>query len=348
MSFSQVLGDISSRISDIESRFAPTTPPPASAAEATPFSQVLAAARLESAQTGGVDFDAAVPGDATGPNVVNTSKRYLGVPYVWGGTDPNTGLDCSGLVQRAYADLGVKVPRVAADQARQGTPVASLAQAKPGDLVAFGTPVDHIGIYAGDNKMVVAPKRGDVVKVQEITRPATAIRRIVPDTATAGRVSLGSASNPLAGYFGTIPSASATAAVSGTTASAPGASAYDSLFQAAGAKHGVSPELLSAVARAESGYNPAAKSSAGALGLMQIMPQTAKGIGVDPMDPAQAVDGAARILAGNLQKFNGSVPLAVAAYNAGAGAVSRYNGIPPFTETQNYVRRVLSYAGVAQ
>jgi soluble lytic murein transglycosylase-like protein len=262
---------------------------------------------------------------------------------VWGGTDPKTGLDCSGLVQRAYADLGVKLPRVAADQARQGTPVASLSQAKPGDLVAFGSPVDHIGIYAGDNKMVVAPKRGDVVKIQEITRTPTAIRRILPDTAP-GPMSI-SGTNPLAGFIGLIPSVAP--AASAGAASGGGASAYDSLFQTAGAKYGVSPDLLSAVARAESGYNPAAKSSAGALGLMQIMPQTAKGLGVDPMDPAQAVDGAARILSGNLQKFNGSVALAVAAYNAGAGAVSRYNGIPPFTETQNYVRRVLSYAGVA-
>ena len=119
---------------------------------------------------------------------------------------------------------------------------------------------------------------------------------------------------------------------------------YSDLFNAAGARHGVDPSLLAAVARAESGFNPNATSGAGAVGLMQIMPSTAQGLGVNPHDPAQAIDGAARILAGNLSKF-GSVPLAVAAYNAGTGAVDKYGGIPPYPETQAYVRRVLSYAG---
>src|SRR5204863_7104461 len=126
-------------------------------------------------------------GDTTGDEVVGAASKYLGVPYVWGGTDPNQGLDCSGLVQRAYKDLGVDLPRVAADQARAGTPVASLADARPGDLVAFGDPVDHIGIYAGDGKMVVAPHTGDVVKVQDIApRTPTAIRRIVGAVGTPG------------------------------------------------------------------------------------------------------------------------------------------------------------------
>ena len=68
--------------------------------------------------------------------------------------------DCSGLVQKAYGDVGITMPRVAADQAKMGVPVASLAQAKPGDLVAFGSPVDHIGIYVGKNQMIAAPQPG--------------------------------------------------------------------------------------------------------------------------------------------------------------------------------------------
>jgi peptidoglycan DL-endopeptidase CwlO len=117
---------------------------------------------------------------------------------------------------------------------------------------------------------------------------------------------------------------------------------YASLFTAAGAKYHIDPALLAAVAKAESGFNPNAVSPAGAIGLMQIMPSTAAGLNVDPRDPAQAVDGAARLLKQNLQKF-GSDALAVAAYNAGPGAVSQYGGIPPYAETQNYVKEVLAY-----
>ena len=119
--------------------------------------------------------------DATGSEVVKLAQRHLGVPYVWGGKTPS-GFDCSGLVQYVFAQVGINLPRVSADQARVGRPVGSLAEARPGDLVAFNSPVDHIGIYAGDGMMVVAPKRGDVVKVQRIYAEPTAIRRVLPDT----------------------------------------------------------------------------------------------------------------------------------------------------------------------
>jgi cell wall-associated NlpC family hydrolase len=122
--------------------------------------------------------------EATGSEVVKLAQRYLGVPYVWGGTTPS-GFDCSGLVQHVFAQVGINLPRVSRDQARVGQPVASLAEARPGDLVAFNSPVDHIGIYAGDGMMVVAPKRGDVVKVQRIYEEPTAIRRVLPDTSPA-------------------------------------------------------------------------------------------------------------------------------------------------------------------
>jgi soluble lytic murein transglycosylase-like protein len=187
--------------------------------------------------------------------------------------------------------------------------------------VAFGTPVDHIGIYAGNNTMIVAPKAGDVVKVQTIHRTPTAIRRILPDAPVAP--------------------AQLPATATPTLAAAP--AQFRGLFTAAGSRYGVSPDLLAAVARAESGFDPQARSGAGAIGLMQIMPGTARGLGIDPRDPAQAVDGAARLLADGLRSYDGSVPLALAAYNAGPGAVSKYGGIPPYPETQAYVRRVQSY-----
>ena len=118
---------------------------------------------------------------------------------------------------------------------------------------------------------------------------------------------------------------------------------YASLFEQAGSQYGVDPSLLAAVASQESGFNAQATSPAGALGLMQFMPSTAAGLGVDPLDPASSVDGAARYLSGLTSRF-GSTPLALAAYNAGPGTVSRYGGIPPYAETQNYVRAVTSKA----
>jgi hypothetical protein len=287
------------RVAQIEARIASIAPKQSDAHRAD-FSRALSNA--ESAYR---------PGRADGPvrpnDVVAAASRYLGVQYRWGGTDPETGLDCSGFVQQVYEDLGIRVPRVSRDQARFGMPVPDLDSARPGDLVAFGEPVDHIGIYIGNGRMMVAPHTGDVVKVQDVPSTWTAIRRVLPDG----------------------------------TAGAGGASPYGALFEAAGARHGVSPDVLAAVARAESGYNPLAVSPAGAQGLMQLMPGTARGLGVDPLDPEQAVDGAARLLAGHLDRY-GSLELALAAYNAGPGAVNQYGGVPPYRETQGYIQRILA------
>jgi soluble lytic murein transglycosylase-like protein len=115
---------------------------------------------------------------------------------------------------------------------------------------------------------------------------------------------------------------------------------YADVFQRAGTKYGVSPKLLAAVAKVESGYDPHAVSKAGARGIMQLMPSTAKGLGVDnAFDPEQAIFGGAKLLAKNLREFK-SLPLALAAYNAGGGAVHRYGGIPPYAETRAYVPKV--------
>lgn len=157
------------------SALAPAAPPPTmpgapAARPAVPGAAVRGATPLSAPAT-----DAS--GTDLGVRAVALAKEFLGVPYVWGGEDPS-GFDCSGLMQYVYGKLGVRLPRVSRDQARAGTAVASLAQARPGDLVAFGSPVDHIGMYAGDNKMVVAPYTGKNVRIQEITRPITAIRRV--------------------------------------------------------------------------------------------------------------------------------------------------------------------------
>ena len=109
-------------------------------------------------------------------------------------------------------------------------------------------------------------------------------------------------------------------------------------------KHNVPTEILSSLLKQESGFNPKAKSSAGATGIAQFMPATAKGYGINPLDPYQSIDAAGKYLRNSLNTFNNNMSLALASYNAGSGNVKKYGGIPPFAETRNYVKNVLSMA----
>lgn len=113
-------------------------------------------------------------------------------------------------------------------------------------------------------------------------------------------------------------------------------------IQYAAARYGINSELVDAVAWQESRYNPRARSSAGAIGVMQLMPGTARQLGVtNPHDVRQNVAGGAAYLREQLERFGNNVPLALAAYNAGPGAVMKYGGIPPYRETQDYVRQIM-------
>lgn len=120
----------------------------------------------------------------------------------------------------------------------------------------------------------------------------------------------------------------------------------ENIFQEAASAYNVSLNLLKAIGKAESNFNPQAVSRAGAQGVMQLMPATARSLGVtDSFDARSNIMGGAKYIAGLLDKYNGNVSLALAAYNAGSGNVAKYGGIPPFKETQNYVKKVMEYMG---
>jgi soluble lytic murein transglycosylase-like protein len=158
--------------------------------------------------------------------------------------------------------------------------------------------------------------------------PDSAFTAAAPATASTSRTSAAGGSSG--------------SAVASLTAKLPAAGKqYASAIVAAATKNGVDPKLLAALAWTESNFNARAVSPAGARGLVQFMPATARGLGVDPMNPAQALDGGARYLKQQLNAF-GRTDLALAAYNAGPSAVRRYGAVPPYAETKNYVSRVQS------
>lgn len=117
----------------------------------------------------------------------------------------------------------------------------------------------------------------------------------------------------------------------------------EGMIEAAARRYGVESDLVKAIATAESNMNQEARSYVGAIGVMQLMPETAGSLGVDPYDEKQNIEGGAHYIRQMLDKFNGNVKYAIAAYNAGPGAVQKYGGIPPYSETQNYVGRVMDF-----
>jgi soluble lytic murein transglycosylase-like protein len=133
------------------------------------------------------------------------------------------------------------------------------------------------------------------------------------------------------------------AAVQGTSGGESGV--YDPLIEQAAARNGLDPAVLHGLIEQESGFDPSATSSAGASGLTQLMPGTASSMGVaNTLNPAESIEGGARYLGQLMSEFGGNTEDALAAYNAGPGAVEQYGGVPPYAETQSYVTKVLSNA----
>jgi soluble lytic murein transglycosylase-like protein len=168
-----------------------------------------------------------------------------------------------------------------------------------------------------------------------------------PAAATATFASqLASATTASTMTAGRVGTDSATAGLAATGASElPADTPFGAEITAAAKKHGIDPALLAGLVKQESNFNPNAGSPAGARGLTQLMPVTAAGLGVsNVLDPLQSLDGGAKYLRQQLDAFGGDVTRALAAYNAGPGAVQRYGGVPPYAETQNYVRIVQANA----
>lgn len=203
--------DALARISQIQATLAQLSVPlTTSTATSSSFAKAMTSASAAPATTLGAlpapESDAAsVPSSApvsvpvtsgavTGADVVADAKTYLGVPYVFGG-ESRRGIDCSGLVQKVYGDLGISLPRVVPDQAKMGTAVKSLADARPGDLIV-SQGGGHIAIWMGDNKLLYAPAPGRSVLINNNylkDSDIVTIRRIIPDRAVASQSQLSAA-----------------------------------------------------------------------------------------------------------------------------------------------------------
>jgi len=183
-----------------------------------------------------------------------------------------------------------------------------------------------------------------VAQLQQLTggAPAPARTKFAAALASASQPATASAAPASAATTATL--ASTAAGATGSSGLAPG-TPFGEQITAAARRNDIDPALLAGLIKQESGFDPNAGSPAGAQGLTQLMPPTARGLGVtNPLDPAQSIEGGAKYLRQQLDTFGGDVARALAAYNAGPGAVQRYGGVPPYAETQNYVRKVQAYA----
>ncbi|MGO4534814.1 C40 family peptidase [Leifsonia sp. 2MCAF36] len=174
----------------------------ASAGSGSASTSATSATDFASALSGALGATDGTPaGGVTGADVVADAKKYLGVPYVFGGTSAS-GLDCSGLVQRVFKDLGIDVPRLVSGQSKVGTEVPSLAQAKPGDIIVTNGG-EHIVIYAGDGKVIHAPSEGRNVSLVDnwmSDSDIVTIRRLVPQAAPAAPAASAAAAAAASAY----------------------------------------------------------------------------------------------------------------------------------------------------
>ena len=253
---------VQARVAELQQLVAPPPPTSAVAPSDLGFAAALAAAGRAPSPSrpavvplddGAVTANIAPGSGVSAQDLIEAARRYTGTPYVWGGESLSEGgLDCSGLVLRALADLGIEtgVPRVARDQQRLGERVDSLDEALPGDLLVFGGGT-HIAIYVGGGKMLDAPKPGGEVGVRDVWAEPTNIRRILPQEATL-------AASTAASAWGALASGGALEQLAGLlgTSTADATSASQAAFQVLLGTLGTSPTVSPAV-------NPSARPAWG-------------------------------------------------------------------------------------
>ncbi len=212
-----------SAIQQIQSQLAALTPATGSTDSGAAFADALSGAgatagTTEASATASTDGSLIDAKGVTGGDVVKDAEKYLGVPYVFGG-ESSSGMDCSGLVQKTFSDLGISVPRLVHEQQTVGQSVDSLKDAKPGDLIVLNGG-DHIAIYAGNGMVVHAPYEGRTVSLQKAwftDKDIVTIRRVVPATAPASGATADVAA--LSAMFGGSSSSSDPSSSGGTSLS---------------------------------------------------------------------------------------------------------------------------------
>jgi soluble lytic murein transglycosylase-like protein len=178
---------------------------------------------------------------------------------------------------------------------------------------------------------------------------AARVREIqaLAEQARAGAIgSSSSAASASTNSFATaLQAANTTADAASVSSTSSGGGEYEALIDQAAERNGIEPAILHGLIQQESGFDPNSTSSAGAMGLTQLMPGTASSMGVaNPLDAAESIEGGAKYLGGLMSEFGGNTTDALAAYNAGPAAVSQHGGVPPYPETESYVSKVLAYA----
>lgn len=206
-------------------------------------------------------------------------------------------------------------------------------------------------VYDSFREVLASAERAQQAMAVDAILAAQSSGSISPETVQkllgfnpAPNIPVADSQNVSTGNTAAVTSGSQTNSTSSGNTSSSSSTSLDAYFEEAAAKYNVDVKFLKAIAHAESNFNPNATSSSGAMGVMQLMPSTAKSLGItDAYNAYDNIMGGAKVISQHLANYNGDVSLALAAYNAGSGNVAKYGGVPPFTETQNYIKKVLAY-----